>query len=115
MPRKTQFTIPLGDVRKAVSKDTKTKRGSRNTEEIIPLHSSKSKKSGQPSVSKKLPVIHTEAVKAQTSRHHSNETEELHPLHFIEAQDDITEDVQTAEGPPQSHVCTSFVSTSLYN
>jgi hypothetical protein len=96
----------MGNVVEVVTKTRKSKREVRTTEKVVPLPSSRQKKSVHASGSRHQ----TEAIEAQASAHQSQNTEEVHTLQLIESQEDDIQDIQVEEGHTQSNVYTSFSS-----
>ena len=97
MPRKNNFSIPMGDVSEVISKTKKSKRGLRTTVEEVPFHSSKQKQSGQASRQAKV-------VEAQSS-HPTQVMHESDTLQLIEPYETDVHDIQTEDTQPQLHVC----------
>ncbi|KAH9032366.1 hypothetical protein EDB83DRAFT_2319126 [Lactarius deliciosus] len=95
MPRKNNFSIPMGDVTEVVSKTKKSKRGLRTTIEEVPFHSSKQKQSGQASRQAKV-------VEAQSS-HPTQVMHESDTLQLIEPYETDVHDIQTEDTQPQLH------------
>jgi hypothetical protein len=108
MPRKTNFTIPMGDVVEVVSESKKPKRGLRSTGKDVPSHSSEQTVSGKASRSRLKANSQTEGIQAHASGHPPHETEESHTLNFTETQEDDSHDGPAEEGHPQSYVCTKM-------
>jgi hypothetical protein len=101
MPPKTQFTIPMGDSVNVVTTARRSKRDIRTTEKVAPIPSTKQKKLGKASGSRRQ----AEAIEASNQ---SQNTEEVHTLQLIDAQDAQQDDIQdfgTEERHSQSNVC----------
>ncbi|KAH9171290.1 hypothetical protein EDB89DRAFT_1907146 [Lactarius sanguifluus] len=102
MPRKNNFSIPMGDVTEVVSKTTKSKQGLRTTVEEVPFHSSKQTRSGQASRQAKV-------VEAQSS-HPTQVVHESDTPQLIEPYEADVHDIQAEDTQPQLHL-RSFVGT----
>jgi hypothetical protein len=122
MPPKTTFSIPLGDVDEVVTQTRRSKRGLHTTQKEVPFHSSKPKKSGQSLRSRPQAVSDANEDQAQTYRQISDDTEESHPLHTTDIQEDdllddlqgFEEDIAVEEMQTQSNVAPRHLS-ELYN
>jgi hypothetical protein len=111
MPPKTHFTIPMGDAVEVVTKSRRSKREVRTTEKVAPVKSSKQKKSGQALGTR----FHTVTTESEASGQASPNTEEVHTLQLIEAQEDDIQDFETVEERhSQSKVNTRIISIWLY-
>lgn len=91
MPPKKTSSIPLGDIVEIVTETRQTRRGLRTTEKEVLIHSSKDKKSGQPSRSKSQPRRNTATKQGCASGHISSDDEETIPLRHTNVQEDILE------------------------
>ena len=102
MPRKTEFTIPTGDVTAEGPRKTRQSlQDIQRTEQLIPLPSSKQKRSGQPS----RPRHQEDVSEAQGSGGPSQDTEEVHTLQL----DALEDDPQAEEGHSPSNACIQHV------
>jgi hypothetical protein len=91
MPPKKPSSIPLGDIVEIVTETRQTRRGLRTTEKEVLVHSSKDKKSGQPSRSKSQARRNMAIKPGHTSRRISSDDEETVPLRPTNVQEDILE------------------------
>jgi hypothetical protein len=106
MPRKTNFTIPMGDAVEVVSESKKPKQGLRSTGKDVPSHSSEQTMSGKASKLRQKANSHAEGIHAHASGKPPHETEESHTLNFTETQENDSHDFPAEEGHPQSYVRT---------
>ena len=100
----------MGPAIEVITKSRRSKREVRTTEKVLPVRASKQKKSGQASGTRHRTVT----TEAEASGQASSNTEEVHTLQLIEAQEDDTQDFETEKGQSQSKVSTRIISKWLY-
>jgi hypothetical protein len=91
MPPKKPSSKPMGDVVEIVTETRRTRRGLRTTEKEVLVHSSKDKKSGQPSRSRSQPRSNMATKQGRASGHISSDDDETIPLRHTNIQEDILE------------------------
>jgi hypothetical protein len=109
MPRKTSFSIPMGEIAEHATQPKKTGRRVRATEVEVPLNSpkeTKSKERTEKAAGSRRRDIFTVEGEAATSKQQHHNTEESYSLHHTEVNEELEgiEDNRADEG--QSNVCT---------
>src|ERR1700677_688623 len=109
MSPKSTFTVPRGDVIELVTETRKTRRGIRTIEKKVPFHSGREPNTTKASTSKIAGGAQSDQSAAKASKHPSDDTDELHPLHAVEEdfelEGDNAIDLDLEESLPSLNVC----------
>jgi hypothetical protein len=105
--RRAAESVPAveDDIEEVIIKHTKTRRGVRTTEKIVPPVISSKEKPGQSSRSKKGKQRQMDPEQVEESERHLPTIDDAQAHQFLDEQADEFLDLEPEQGQPQANVC----------